>query len=153
MFPPNYFGDRHFGPNYWPPQLGIVLSTDDNLGGSQFNENPFLVFKPIVSPIKGQLPIGINPIEFSGSDTEIIIDDQPYGVVARKTPQEIIRDYEDLADILDKAVDKLGISRPTAASELYKQVDKALKQVEELKNTVFNDDEEIIMILIAADAL
>jgi hypothetical protein len=36
---------------------------------------------------------------------------------------------------------------------LYNQVLKELKMVEELKNSVFNDDEELIMILIAADAV
>jgi hypothetical protein len=50
-------------------------------------------------------------------------------------------------------VEKLGISRRQAKRELYKQVIKALKEVESLKDSVFNDDEEIIMILVATDDL
>ena len=118
--------------------------------------NQFLVFKPILDSIKSQLPIDMNQnvIDYANiADTEFEIDDKKYTLVPRRTPEDIIKGINDVENIVAAAAAKAGIPHEKAKEELYNQILKELKQVEELKNSVFNDDEEIIMILIAADAL
>jgi hypothetical protein len=85
------------------------------------------------------------------TDTQLEIDGKTYDLVARRSPSEIIKGAKDIERILDEAVGKLGISRRKAKQELYKQVIEELKMVESLKDSVFNDDDEIIMILVATD--
>jgi len=50
-------------------------------------------------------------------------------------------------------VEKLGITERKARRELFNRVLKERKKVEKIKESVFNDDDEIIAILIATDDL
>jgi hypothetical protein len=125
----------------------VVPPAETEFGGHQF-----LVFKPITDIIKSQLPVDAEVVPYlATSDTQLEIDGKTYDIVARRSPSEIIKGVKDIERILDDAVEKLGISRRKAKQELYKQVIEELKMVESLKDSVFNDDEEIIMILVATD--
>jgi hypothetical protein len=127
--------------------FGVVVVPETEFGGHQF-----LVFKPIIDILKTQIPVDAEVIPYlATSDTQFEIDGKTYDIVARRSPSEIIKGVKDIERILDEAVEKLGISRRKAKQELYKQVIEELKMVESVKDSVFNDDEEIIMILVATD--
>ena len=125
----------------------VVLDGGDNFGGSQF-----LAFKPITDELADQLPVDKKVLPYLQlSETELIVDGKKYTLVAERTPSEIIKGRADIDEILDDAVEKMGISRRNAKKELYNHIIKELNQAEELKRSIFNDDEEIIMILVATD--
>jgi hypothetical protein len=125
---------------------GVVLA-EENLGGNQF-----LVFKPILDPLKEQIQVDqkVAPY-FQETETEFVIDGKKYELVTTRSPSEIIKAAPDIERILDEAATKMGITRRKAKKELYKQIIKELQAVETIKKSVFNDDEEIIMILVATD--
>lgn len=133
--------------------LGVVIAEGEtDFGGSQFPDRPWLVFKPITEELLSQLPVDAKVLEYTqDSETEFIIDGKKYELVEKRTPSEIIKAAPDVDKLLDKAVEKLGITRRKAKRELYNEVIKNLKEVESVKESVFNDDEEIIMILVATD--
>lgn len=120
----------------------------------EFGGNQFLAFKPITDILKEQLPVDAHVLPYiQKSDIEFEIDGKAYQLVPRRTPKEIIDSAPDIDRILDEAMEKLGVSRRKARQELYKQVIDELQSVESIKGSVFNDDEEIIMILVATDDL
>jgi len=131
---------------------GIALFTpEDEFGGRQF---PLLIFKPILEPLDSQLHVDKKVLPYiQTGETEFVIDGKKYDLVEKKKPSEIINSYDDVDKLLDKAVEKMGITRRKAKKELYNQVITKLKASEDLKESVFNDDEEIIMILVATDDL
>ena len=140
-----YYATGYYAPAYY--MRGIIIVPATEFGGHQF-----LVFKPITDILKTQMPVDAEVVQYlAKSDTQIEIDGKTYDLVARRTPSEIIKGVKDIERILDEAVEKLGISRRNAKRELHKQVIEELKVVESLKESVFNDDEEIIMILVATD--
>jgi hypothetical protein len=119
-----------------------------------FGGNQFLVFKPILDAIKTQLPIDASIVQYEQiSDTEFEIDGKQYGLIPRRTPEDVIKGVKDVEKIIAKAAREAGVSNDKAREELYNRILEELKTVEEFKKSVFNDDEEIIMILIATDAL
>lgn len=138
--------------------VGVIIAEGEaDFGGSQFpdkKKNPFVVFKPITEPLKGEMPVDAKYMSYIGdSENEVEIDGKSYTIVEARTPSEIISEAENLNEILDEAVDKLGVSRRKAKKALFDEVIKELKKVEKVKQSVFNDDEEIIMILVATDDL
>jgi hypothetical protein len=148
MFAPRYFPQRHFAPRYFPPGIGVVVA-EVEYGGNQF-----LVFRPILEPLESQIPVGKEVMPYLRmSDTDFIIDGKKYDLVEQRTPQQILADTPNLGEILDEAVEKMGITRRNAKKELYNQIIKSLKDAEGLKESVFSDDEEIIYILVATDDL
>lgn len=130
--------------------FGVVLG-----GGRQFPDEavrPFLIFKPVTDIVASQLPVSAEVLPYlQETETEFIIDGKKYELVEKRTPSEIIKTAPDVDKILDEAVEKLGITKRKAKKELYNEVIKNLKEVESIKDSVFNDDEEIIMILVATD--
>jgi len=131
--------------------IGAVLVPEEE---TEFGGHQFLVFKPITDIIKTQIPVDAEVVPYlAKTDPQFEIDGKTYDIVARRTPSEIIKGAKDIERILDEAVEKLGISRRKAKQELYKQVIEEMKMVESLKDSVFNDDEEIIMSLVATDDL
>lgn len=146
MYETGYYATEHYATGYYMRGVGVVL------GGSQFAGHELLVFKPILDLLKSELPVDAEVIPYSAkTETEFEIDGKSYKLVAKRTPSEIIKASPDIEKILDRAAKKLGISRRRAKKELYKQIIKELKKVESVKDSVFNDDEEIIMILVATD--
>lgn len=118
----------------------------------EFGGRQFLVFKPLTDLIEHQLPVGTEVIkQASGVETELIIDGEKYEFVAKRTPKQILYEYPKLDDLLDEAVEKMGITRRKAKKELYNRVIEALNKAESVKESVFVDDEQIIMILVASD--
>lgn len=128
--------------------LGVVITDGgDNFGGSQF-----LAFHPITDELASQIPVDKKVLPYLQlSDTELVVDGKKYTLVAERTPSEILKSRDDIEDILDEAVEKMGISRRKAKKELYNRIIQELNTAEEVKRSVFNDDEEIIMILVATD--
>jgi len=125
---------------------GIVIE-EENLGGSQF-----LAFKPILAPLSTQIQVDQRVASMvQESETDFVIDGKKYELVTTRTPSEIIKAAPNIERILDEAAEKMGVTRRQAKKELYKQVIKELQAVETVKQSVFNDDEEIIMILVATD--
>jgi len=138
--------------------LGVVIQPEvpEELGGAQFpdKKNPFVIFKPILEPLEGEMPVDAKYLTYIGdSENEVEIDGKTYKIVEARTPSEIIKAAPELNEILDEAVDKLGLSRRNARKLLFDEVIKELKKVEKVKESVFNDDEEIVMILVATDDL
>lgn len=145
-----HFATQHWASQHWATQhyvgIGVVVA-DIEFGGHQF-----LVFQPILQPLTEEMQVGKNALPYlQKSETEIEIDGKDYKFVAQKSPSEIIKAAPDINRILDSAAKKLGITRRKAKKELYNQIIKELKKVESVKESVFNDDEEIIMILVATD--
>lgn len=136
--------------------IGVVIAEGEtDFGGSQFGDKknrPFLVFKPITEELLSQLPVDAKVLPYvQETDTEFVIDGKKYELVEQRTPAEIIKAAPNVDKLLNEAVEKLGITRRKAKKELYNEVIKSLKEVESVKESVFNDDDEIIMILIATD--
>jgi hypothetical protein len=119
-----------------------------------FGGHQFLAFKKILDPIAGQMQVGNEVLPFTRTaETEFEIDDKTYTLVAKQTPSEIISATPDIDKILDHAAKSMGITRRKAKRLLFNEIIKELKKVETVKQSVFNDDEEIIMILVATDDL
>ena len=119
-----------------------------------YGGNQFLVFKPIIDAIKGEIPIDKNLVSVVElSETEFEIDGRKYTLVPSRTPDEIIKSIQDVEDIIVAAAKAEGVTPNYARDALYDRVLNEIKGLEELKHSVFNDDEEIIMILIATDAI
>lgn len=137
--------------------VGVVIEppapAPEELGGAQFR-NPLIAFKPITDPLKTQIPVDAKVAEMvAESDTEFVIDGKAYTLVEKRTPSEIIAAAPEIDRILDEVSEKLGTSRRKARKELYNSIIEELKASEQLKQSIFNDDEEIIMILVATDDL
>ncbi len=125
---------------------GIVIEKKE-FGGRQF-----LIFQPITELVRQQLPVDEKVLPFlAGTETEFLIDGKKYELVVKRTPKEIINAVDNIDAILDKAVEKMGVTRRKAKKELYNQIIDALKEAESIKESLFDDDEEIIMILMATD--
>ncbi len=123
------------------------LAVEVNLGGHQF-----LAFRKILDPLAEQMQVGDEVLEFLQlTETEFEIDEKPYTLVARQTPSEIISTAPDIDKILERAAKSMGITRRQAKRLLFDEIIKELKKVETVKQSVFNDDDEIIMILVATD--
>ena len=156
MFAPSFFAPTFFTPIFWPPSSGLVITPEENFGGNQF-----LVFKPLLDSIKGKIPINEESLAsnekivayFQSSANEIEIDGKAYGIVRNQTPEQIISGIKDVGKIIEAAAAETGISYDEAEKALYDQVVSAMAEVEEIKASIFNDDGEIIMILIALDEL
>lgn len=133
----------------------IIVAPEEDFGGAQFPDKkqyPWLIFKPITEELLSQLPVDAKVMPYvQETDTEFIIDGKKYELVEQRTPSEIIKAAPNVDRILDEAVEKLGITKRQAKKELFDEVVKNLKEVESVKDSVFNDDEEIIMILVATD--
>lgn len=130
--------------NHWG--VGVAV------GGVDFGGHQFLLFQPILQPLSEEMSVDLAVIPYlQKTETEMEIDGKPYKLVASKTPSEIIKAAPDIDNILDQAAKKLGISKRKAKQRLYKEIIKELGAVESIKKSVFNDDEEIIMILVATD--
>lgn len=128
--------------------VGVIVAD----GGTDFGGSQFLAFKPITDELAQQLPVEAKVLPYLQlSDTELVVDGKKYTLVAERTPSEIIKSRADIEEILDNAVEKMGISRRNAKKELYNHIIKELKAAEKVKQSIFNDDEEIIMILVATD--
>ena len=128
--------------------LGVhCIAVVVNLGGHQF-----LVFRKILDPLAEQIQVSDEVLQFSQlTETEFEIDEKLYTLVARQTPSEIISAAPDIDKILERAAKSMGITRRQAKRRLFEEVIKELKKVETVKQSVFNDDDEIIMILVATD--
>lgn len=123
----------------------LLVVTD--FGGKQF-----LSFRKITEPLEKEMQIDSNLLTYiGGSENEVEVDGKTYKIVAHRSPTEIINEAENLDEILAEAVDKLGITKRKARKMLFNEVIEGLKKVEKVKESVFNDDEEIIMILVAVD--
>lgn len=128
------------------PTKLIVLS-EIEFGGRQF-----VTFTPVRELLQSQIPVDQVVLDYTQeTETELVIDGKNYDLVAYKTPSEIIRDTPNVDLLVDEAVEKMGISRRKAKKELYNLIIAELNTAEELKRSVFDDDEEIIMILVATD--
>jgi hypothetical protein len=131
----------------WVPCVVLVAETE-------FGGNQFLIFKPILDEVAAQMFVGDKVLPYLQiSDTEVIVDGKKYTMVAQRSPSEIIRGTPGIDGILAEAVDKLGVSKRNARSMLFDEIIKELKKVEKVKESVFNDDDQIIMILVATDDL
>ena len=120
----------------------------------EYGGKQFLVFEPIVDAVKHQLPVDDTVLPyFQQTETEFIIDGQKYELVVKRSPKEIIDAIDNIDEVLDEAAEKMGATRRKAKKELYNQVIDALNEVEAVKDSLFTDDEEIIMILMATDDL
>lgn len=134
--------------------LGWVRCAEVVYGGSQFQKNPLVVFRPIIDSIKDQIQVRGDLVDYYPiSDTELEIDGKKYVVVPQQTPDEIINGLKDVAKVLERAAKELGSTKDAARKELYTQIADQIKASDEMKATVFNDDNEILMILVAADEL
>lgn len=125
-------------------ELGGLLGS-----GGQFED----YFKPVLIPISEMMRIDTKQLA-SGleiGDTEIEIDDKSYRLVAKTTPSEIIRSHSDVAENINKIVERIRVKPRQVKRALFDNVIKELKKVETVKESVFNDDEEIIMVLVATD--
>lgn len=150
MFTPQFFPEQYFAPQYFPPALGLVLA---EYGGAQFGEK-YIAFVPLQEMLLQQIPVDANVLEYTKeTDTEFVIDGKKYELVEQRTPSEIIREYKKTEELLDDIIEKTGLTRRKAKKELYNEIIETLNQVEEVKESVFQDDEEIIMILMATDDL
>lgn len=124
-----------------------IVAAVVNLGGHQF-----LVFKKILDPLAEQIQVSDEVLQFTQlTETEFEIDEKPYTLVARQTPSEIISATPDIDKILERAAKSMGITRRQVKRVLFDEIIKELKKVETIKQSVFNDDDEIIMILVATD--
>ena len=120
-----------------------------NIGGRQF-----LAFKPVSDLLEHQIPVDESVFFYSQeSDTEFVIDGVKYDLVAQQTPAEIIANFPNMEEILDEAAENMGVSRRKAKKELYNLIIDQLNASEELKRSIFNDDDEILMILVATDEI
>jgi len=123
--------------------LAVVV----NLGGHQF-----LAFQKILDPLAEQIQVEDDVLPYLQlTETEFEIDEKPYTLVAKQTPSEIISTTDDIDNILDRAAKSMGITRRQAKRVLFEEIIKELKKVETIKKSVFNDDDEIIMVLVATD--
>jgi hypothetical protein len=126
---------------------GEVLAVVEDGGGRQF-----VVFRQITEPLEHQIPVDREVLYYTQeTETEFIIDNKRYELVAQRTPAEILDQTPNLEGILTDAALKMGVSRRKAKKELYNQIIQTLNMNEQLKYSLFSDDEEIIMILVATD--
>lgn len=88
---------------------------------------------------------------FKIQDVEMEIDGKSYDLEPYISPSEFMRSSPDVIRAIDRAVRELGISRRRATRALFKKIVQEREKVEKLKESVFNDDEEIITILVATD--
>ena len=88
---------------------------------------------------------------FKIQDVEMEIDGKSYDLEPYVSPSEFMRSSPDVIRAIDRAVRELGISRRRATRALFKKIVQEREKVEKLKESVFNDDEEIITILVATD--
>ncbi len=129
--------------------VGVLIPIETEFGGSQF-----YAFVPLKEMLRRQIPVGTEIVEYTmGTETELVIDGKKYELVAKKTPTEIIKEYDKTEEILTEAVEKLGVSRRKAKKELYNLIIDELNRAEAIKQSVFDDDEEILMILVATDEI
>ena len=127
------------------PSLFLVAEVE--FGGHQF-----LAFQPILWPLTQEMQVDERVLPYLKlTETEFEIDDKSYTLVAEKTPSEIISSAPDIDKILDRAAKSMGITRREAKRRLFDKIIKELKKVETIKQSVFNDDDEIIMVLVATD--
>lgn len=148
MFAPRYFAPRYYAPKFWPPGLGLVV-VEKEFGGRQF-----VGFIPLAEMLRQQIPVNAEIIQYTQeTETEFIIDGKRYELVQERSPSQIIRDYPEMDKILDEAAKKMGTSRRKAKKELYNLIIEELKASQELKESIFDDDEDILMILVASDEI
>lgn len=146
MFTARYFTPRYFTPRFWPP-AGVGVLVEVEFGGRQF-----VGFIPLSEMLQRQIPVSAEVVKYTReTETELVIEGKKYELVAERTPSQIIREFPGIDDILDDAVEKLGTSRRKARKDLYNLVIEELKAAEDVKRSVFQDDEEILMILVATD--
>lgn len=79
------------------------------------------------------------------------IDGRPFELEPYVAPSEFMKQTPEVGKAIDRAMRELGISRRRATRALFKKIVKEREKVEKLKESVFNDDEEIITILVATD--
>lgn len=136
--------DRALSMSSWGVFCGDVV----------FGGNQFLVFKPILDAIKGQIQIDQNLVSYEKlSEVKVEIDGKEYEIVEPKTPGEIIKSIADVERVIREAAEDERIPPSRAKRELYTRILDEIKKVEEIKRTVFNDDEEVVMILVASDVI
>lgn len=125
-----------------------------DIGGSQFQRLVPIseLFDDIVKPIAQTMYLP-QDADRGVEDVELEIEDQTYDLKPYQTPTEFIKAAPGVEAAIKRAVDKLGISERKARRELFARVLKERKKVEKIKESVFNDDDEIIAILIATDDL
>jgi len=133
--------------------LGVRFQVDD-FGGSQFQRLVPIseLFDDIVKPITQTMYLP-QDADREVEDVELEIEDQTYNLKPYQTPTEFIDAAPGVEAAIKQAVEKLGISERKARRELFNRVLKERKKVEKIKESVFNDDDEIIAILIATDDL
>lgn len=132
----------------------VIPLVEEDIGGSQFQRLVPIseLFDEIVKPIAQTMYLS-EDTEARLEDVELEIDDQTYDLKPYQTPTEFIKSAPGVEAAIKQAVDKLGITERKARRELFDRVLKERKKVEKIKESVFNDDDEIIAILIATDDL
>jgi len=133
------------------PVIPLVV---DDFGGSQFQRLVPIseLFDEIVKPVAQTLYLP-EDADRGVEDVELEIDGQSYALKPYQTPTEFIDAAPGVEAAIKQAVEKLGITERKARRELFNRVLKERKKVEKIKESVFNDDDEIIAILIATDDL
>lgn len=110
------------------------------------------IFKDVITPISKTMYVKrAKEPYFAIKDVELEIDGKPFDLAEWEPPSAFIREAPGVAEAIDRAAEKMGVSQRKARQKLFDLILDERKKVESVKQSLFNDDEEIIAILLATD--